>query len=280
MNIKRTVSRTGLQIKKHSPEILLVTGLVGVVGTVYLAVKAGKKVDTTLAEFEERKPVQYGLDEEHNETESVGELHPEDKKELITQIALDVAPAVGLGIISIGCICASYGIINKRLVLVSGALGTTTDRLNQYRLRVKEEYGEEAEDKLFNVSRQSRETVTDDGEVIIEDFEVLDGDHTGGAFRFFYDDASSQFSHNDPEYNKLFLDSKEKMFNELLLANGHVFLNDVLVALDIPKVPVGQLVGWTDCGGNIDFGLYKGPQDMGECVLLNFNVQGYIYNQI
>ena len=43
-NLSRTFTRAGLKLKKHSPEILLVTGVVGVVTSSVMACKATLKV--------------------------------------------------------------------------------------------------------------------------------------------------------------------------------------------------------------------------------------------
>ncbi len=276
MSIKKVAKMGVLQLKKYSPEILLAVGVVGIVGTVVLSVKASKKIDGILEDFEGKKPVVNVIEGEGVE---LGELHPEDKKDLVIKVTLAAAPAVGVGALSVGCILASYGIVNHRLVVVSGLLGTTTEKFANYRQRVKDEYGEEIEQKIYTKVKEKREGVNKKGEPIIEDFEVLDSDVTGGAFRFFYDNGSSQFTSGDGLYNKLFLESKEEMFNRLLRRDGYVFLNDILRSLDLPVIPAGQLVGWTDNGFDIDFGLRK-DDNYDECVTLDFNVHGYIYNQI
>ena len=46
----KTFHRVGFQIKKHSPEILLVTGITGVVTSAVMACKATTKVDTIVEE--------------------------------------------------------------------------------------------------------------------------------------------------------------------------------------------------------------------------------------
>lgn len=279
--IVKAYSTTKLQVKKYSPELLLGAGIIGIGATIYLAIKATKEVDKTLEEFEGRKAVTYSENEVGEEIEKC-ELHSEDKKELIKKVAIQVAPAVGTGILSLGCICASYGIINKRVVLLGGVLGTTTEKLNNYRERIKKEYGEEVEERLFNgVKKVTRETTNEKGKTVVEEFDSFEeSPSAGGAFRFIWDENATQFVFADGTYNKLFLDSKEKEFNDRLLATGYVFLNDVLRALGIDPVPVGQLVGWTTMNGAIDFGAYKTTNEWDERVLLDFNVQGYIYNQL
>jgi hypothetical protein len=47
-----------------------------------------------------------------------------------------------------------------------------------------------------------------------------------------------------PAYNKIFLNSQETYFNDLLKAKGYVFLNDVYKSLGIPETRFGQRMGW------------------------------------
>ena len=50
----RAVNRAGLQLKKHSPEILVVTGVVGVVTSAVMACRATTKIDTIIDEAKEK----------------------------------------------------------------------------------------------------------------------------------------------------------------------------------------------------------------------------------
>ena len=92
------------------------------------------------------------------------------------------------------------------------------------------------------------------------------------------------------EFNQMFLKQQQQYANELLRANGRLYLNDVYKMLGIPTTNAGQVVGWiydenNPIGDNfVDFGLYD------DCnadfinghtlnALLNFNVDGCILNR-
>ena len=49
-NLTRGLNRLGLKLKKHSPEILMVTGTIGVVTSAVMACKATLKVNDILEE--------------------------------------------------------------------------------------------------------------------------------------------------------------------------------------------------------------------------------------
>ena len=53
-SVTRTFSRAGLQLKKHSPEILVVAGVAGTVVSAIMACKATTKVNFILEEAKEK----------------------------------------------------------------------------------------------------------------------------------------------------------------------------------------------------------------------------------
>mgnify|MGYP003289559182 CR=1 FL=1 len=64
-NVTRTFYKAGFQLKKHSPEILIVTGVVGVVTSAVMACKASTQVGavieghkTDVADFKEIKELE------------------------------------------------------------------------------------------------------------------------------------------------------------------------------------------------------------------------------
>ncbi len=278
MNVKKTLGLFGLQVKKQSPAIFLGLGIVGFGGTVYLTIKSKKKVDIILKEAED-----YAL-------ESGKELTKDEKIKLATDISIAVAPPVLVGIASVGCVMASYGIMNKRLAIISGALAATSDQFRDYRSRVTDKYGSDAEYEIRNKFKKETSTeLNEKGKEVITETELFAEDLALDGYRFFFDRSCNPFVPGDTQYNEMFVDSVEKLMNSRLSAKGFVFLNDVLEALGIDKVPAGQLVGWVDNGGYIDFGMYKKENpsanrfyknDRQEAMLLDFNVQGPMYNMI
>lgn len=62
-------------------------------------------------------------------------------------------------------------------------------------------------------------------------------------FNVKFDGANPHFS-NDGEINLMFLRSVQNHMNNLLQVRGHLFLNEVLDELSIPRTYEGQLLGW------------------------------------
>lgn len=101
--------------------------------------------------------------------------------------------------------------------------------------------------------------------------------------RWFNEESSTSW--NKPpfvEYNWLFLRQHQNWANDILMARGHVFLNDIHDVLGLSRTAMGQIVGWTyEEGARIDFGCWEqentplDPHADG-AILLDFNVQGPI----
>jgi hypothetical protein len=179
---------------------------------------------------------------------------------------------------SIGLLTTSHVTMTKR----NNALGATVVALSkayeEYRDRVREEVGEERELELYHGIKDV-EIKTKDGKAVIK---VVDPNNTSIYARFF-DEGSKNWVKN-AEYNRMFLNGIQAYMNDLLHARGHLFLNEVYDALDIPRSDAGQHVGWTMYGDGdlfVDFGIIEvynanfvnGSEPR---ILLDFNVDGPI----
>ena len=297
----RLLYSTQYQIKKHSPEILMVAGIAGtIVGTV-LACKATTKVSEIIEEKNknvedvhtclEKKPKEY--------TE-------EDSKKDLTIIYAQTgvklfklyAPAIGVMALSFASIIAGHKVLKKRNIAIAAAYAAIDKGFKQYRKNVIEEFGEGVDQQMrFGLKSKEIKKKDKDGKTVKETEYYIDPegnplDNISEYARFF--DASSENFAKDPEYNMMFLRRQQDYANEMLKSRGHLFLNEVYDLLDIPRSKAGQVVGWVyDKNGNtkgdnyVDFGLYRNDQGTRRFVngldyniLLDFNVDGVIYDII
>ena len=124
--MSRTVSKIGFQLKKHSPEILVVAGVAGTVVSAVMACKATTKISEILDESKDT------IDSIHavSENEEMAERYSEEdgKKDLMIvyaqtglKLAKLYAPAVILGGLSIASILASNNILRKRNIAIAAA---------------------------------------------------------------------------------------------------------------------------------------------------------------
>lgn len=302
-SVSYNAHRIGFKIKKASPEIMVVAGVVGVVTSTVMACKATTKVNDILEET--RKQV----DDVHNVLDSdvisEDEYNNDDAKKdlaiIYTQTGVELiklyAPSVIVGALSITGILASHKILKKRNVALTAAYATIDRSFKEYRGRVVERFGKELDRELrYNIKAQEIEekTVDKDGNETIEKktISVVDPNMYSDYARIF--DNGSMGWTKDPEYNLMFLKLQQNQANDRLRAQGYLFLNDVYDMLGIPRTKAGQIVGWiydkeNPVGDNfVDFGIYDIYNEKAcdfvngreRSIVLDFNVDGNILDMI
>ena len=297
----RLLSSTQYQIKKHSPEILMVAGIAGtIVGTV-LACKATTKVSEIIEEKNKNvKDVHTCL--EDNTKEYTEEDSKKDLTIIYAQTGVKLfklyAPAIGVMALSFASIIAGHKVLKKRNIAIAAAYAAIDKGFKQYRKNVMEEFGEGVDQQMrFGLKSKEIKKKDKDGKTVKETEYYIDPDanplNNISEYARFFDAASENFA-KDPEYNMMFLRRQQDYANEMLKSRGHLFLNEVYDLLDIPRSKAGQVVGWVyDKNGNtkgdnyVDFGLYRNDQGTRRFVngleyniLLDFNVDGVIYDII
>lgn len=302
-SVSYNAHRIGFKIKKASPEIMVVAGVVGVVASTVMACKATTKVNDILEET--RKQV----DDVHNVLDSdvitEEEYNNDDAKKdlaiIYTQTGVKLiklyAPSVIVGALSITGILASHKILKKRNVALTAAYATIDRSFKEYRGRVVERFGKELDRELrYNIKAQEIEekTVDKDGNETVEKktISVVDPNMYSDYARIF--DNGSMGWTKDPEYNLMFLKLQQNQANDRLRAQGYLFLNDVYDMLGIPRTKAGQIVGWiydedNPVGDNfVDFGIYDIYNEKAcdfvngreRSIVLDFNVDGNILDMI
>lgn len=314
-SMTRTLNRAGLQLKKHSPEILLVTGIVTGGIALVAACKATTKLESVLAETKNNVEQVHECAaageiriQEGEEIRSVEYTEDDSKKDLtiiyakgVWNVAKLYAPAIGLGAISLTCILASHGIIHKRNTALAAAYTAVDSSFKDYRKRVVERFGEELDHELkYNIKAKEVEEVVmqEDGTEAIVSTTVncIDDPNLPSTYARYFDNMCTGFQDTgnrevDHEHNLKFLKMQQKYATQRLQTVGHLFLNEVYDMLGIPRTSAGAIVGWVydeknPIGDNfVDFGIYDkysvNARDFvngrDSVILLDFNVDGPIY---
>ena len=303
MNVAtRTFHKVGFKFKKHSPEILVVSGIVGAIAGAVMACKATTKLNEVLEESKEQVDQIHGYVEENGYSEKYSE--EDSKKDLAivyTQTAVKVAkiyaPAVAVGAVSIAAILGGHRILRKRNIALAAAYTTIDKGFKEYRERVIERFGKELDKELkYNIkAKEVEEVVTDDKgkeKIVKKTINVADPNTTSDYARFF-DDGCTGWE-KDPELNLMFLRRQQSHANDMLKARGYLFLNEVYEMLGIPRTKAGQIVGWiydekNPIGDNfVDFGIYDINNEKNRdfvngyerTILLDFNVDGNILDMM
>lgn len=301
-HLTRTLNRTGLKIKKHSPEILLVTGTVGVVASTVMACKATLKVEEIVDEAKEKIDTIHQVSADPTMAEKYSE--EDGKKDLAivyTQTAVKFVklygPSVTIGVASLACMIGSNRILNKRNAALAAAYAAVDKSFKEYRGRVIERFGKQMDRELrYNIKAQEIEETTVDANgketITKKTVDVMDP-NSYSQYAIVFDDSNEGWD-PDPERSKYFLIQQQNWANERLKSRGHLFLNEVYDMLGAKRTKAGAQVGWVydenNCEGDnfVDFGIFdtNSPKardfvnGIEKVIVLDFNVDGYILDMI
>ena len=301
-HLTRTLNRTGLKIKKHSPEILLVTGTVGIVASTVMACKATLKVEEIADEAKEKIDTIHQVSADPAMAEKYSE--EDGKKDLAivyTQTAVKFiklyGPSVTIGVASLACMIGSNRILNKRNAALAAAYAAVDKSFKEYRGRVIERFGKQMDRELrYNIKAQEIEETAIDANgketVTKKTVDVMDP-NSYSQYAIVFDDSNEGWD-PDPERSKYFLIQQQNWANERLKSRGHLFLNEVYDMLGAKRTKAGAQVGWVydekNCEGDnfVDFGIFdtNSPKardfvnGIEKVIVLDFNVDGYILDMI
>lgn len=296
-SVNGMASKTVMKLKKHSPEILVVAGIAGTVVSAVLACKATTKVAEILDE------TKGTLDTIHEgmETGAINgqEYTTEDgKKDTVVvyaqtgmKLAKLYAPAIILGTLSITSILASNNILRKRNVALGAAYAAIDKSFKEYRGRVIERFGEQVNTELkYGIKAKKFEEIEVDPETgkekKVKKTVMVADPNLQSDYAVYFDSKSRNYETN-PDYNRMFLKAQQAFANDKLQTRGHLFLNEVLDDLDLPRTPAGQIVGWTKDGpdGYVNFRIVEVERETEDgrhepALLLDFNVEGNIWEKM
>lgn len=304
--LSRSFHKVGFKFKKHSPEILAVTGVVGVVTSAVMACKATTKVNDIVDEAKET------IDKIHD---SVGKgLHTSDGEEYTEEVAKKdltivytqtglkfvklYGPSVALGVASLACLLGSNHILRKRNLALAAALTNVATSFKEYRGRLVDRFGKDFDRELrFGIkAKEVEETVIDeDGKetTVTKTVEVVDPNTAHSLYSIVFCEGNTGWTRN-AELNKVFLIQQQNWANDKLKMNGVLTLNEVYDMVGAPRTAYGQIAGWVwtedgTIGDNfVDFGLFDVNNEKAcdfingreKSIILDFNCIGNILEYI
>lgn len=304
--VSRSFHKVGFKLKKHSPEILVVAGVVGIVTSTVMACKATTKVNDIVDEAKET------VDTIHN---SVGKgLRTSDGEEYTQEVAnKDLAivytqtgwkfvklygPAVALGVASIGCMIGSNQILRKRNVALAAAFTAVDTSFKDYRGRLIDRFGKDLDRELrFGIkAKEVEERVVDENgneTTVTKTVEVIDPNVAHSMYSVVFCEGNTGWTKN-PELNKVFLIQQQNWANDKLRLKGYLTLNDVYEMVGAPTTSYGQIAGWVytedgSVGDNfVDFGIFDVNNEKAcdfvngreRSIILDFNCIGNILDYI
>lgn len=294
--IVRKVSMSLLKGQKHSPTILFVGGVAGVVATTIVASRATLKAGAVLDHAKSRV-AEADLMVQNPASEYSEEDRNKDVIYFYTQASVDIlklyTPALVIGALSIGMLTGSHQILTKRNAALTAAYASLDRAFAEYRDRVREHYGDKHQlaDDVFRHGHENRPIDVEDenGNPIVE-WQSRVGNNRPSMYAIFFDETNENFK-RIPEMNRIFLDAIERQANFRLHQRGHLFLNELYDMMGAPRTRAGAIVGWIDGEGDsfVDLGIFRDGESRAlrdfvngheAAVLIDPNVDGVIWDHI
>ena len=198
-------------VKKNASTILTVVGSAGVVATAVLSVKATPKAMRLLENAKEEK-----------------------KEDLTVMEKVKIAgpayiPAVLTGVGTVACIFGANILNQRQQAAMSSAYALLDNSYRNYRNKVKELYGEDADGKV-------KEELAKD-KYKEQDIEVSDGK------QLYYDEYSERYFEATSEQ----MLRAENVINRRMMETSGAYLNEWYELVGLERTDYGDYMGWSSC---------------------------------
>lgn len=292
----RAIGHSKLLLVKAAPDLMTYGGIAVVGFGVYMFCKASMELNSHLETHDQNmETIEDRIHTENMDIREANKLKSKEGRAFAGDMVKLYGPAATTTICGFALILGGHHLINKRATAISAAYKALEKGYSQYRRRVREDLGDEADRKyLYGLNRQTTDVIVKDEEgnekKVTADILVPSELKEHSPYARFFDEFSTQWTRN-PEYNLMFLNSTQNYANDKLHAVGHLFLNEVYEMLGLPHTQAGSVVGWVlNKGGDncVDFGIYDLRDQVKRAfvngfepsILLDFNVDGVIYDLI
>lgn len=286
--VSRLVSSQVLKTQQASPTLLFVGGVAGAVTATVLACKATLKLEAELklteSTIEAVKDHQSDTYSDADRQKDLGIVYVQSTVRIVKLYS----PALIVGGLSIAALTKSHSILNKRNAGLVAAYKVLEKGFDEYRERVIAEHGAD-KDQEYMYGTREREIVipTKNGDKIA----TVKGPKKESLYAKWFAYETSGEWNSTRELNEAFLKLNQVWLNDRLRMKGHLFLNEAYDQLGLTRTTEGAVVGWKykDGGdGYVTFGCfddYTGEikdtrKGEGGSILLDFNVDGIIYDKI
>ena len=239
-------------IKKNGPIILTCLASVGTVATAVIAVRETPKAIKLLEEAKEKKGA---------------ELTTIEKVKVAGPVYI---PAIATGVGTIACMAGSTILSHKQTVSMAGAYALASSSFTDYKNKLKELYGEEADAKIREEILKDKYTANPQpigAECLCGVATDLASECDDRETVLFYDDFSQRYF----EARMIDVFAAEYHLNRNFAICGEANPNEFYEFLGIPKIEGGSAVGWSAAYGYcwVDFDHKKVTMDGGlECYII------------
>lgn len=231
MGFSQMMGKARYFLKTHKPLILGITGTVGVVGgTIGVGIASTKleeKVDIRRQQVEEAK--------------AAGDMKAVRKARMgmVGDVTRLYGPAVAVEAAGLGCMWYGGAELNKRNMALTAGIAAISASYADYRARVKDEYGAEADEKFYfgrDINGASAENHAVEAQKV---------QFSPGSTSRLFDRSNRYWNQQLFEQNILFLKSKQDEMNRRLHMDTFLTLNTVYDQLGFPPTDAGLVYGWS-----------------------------------
>jgi hypothetical protein len=236
-------------IKKHSPTILTVCSVGATLGAVVTtATSTWKAKDVIEAHNAEINDIHEEL-KEHDDPETRKKLAKKYIKTGLDMTDLYLAPVILTGV-SIASSIASNKISNSRIAALGASYTLLKQMYDKYRERVKEKYGEEADqDIMMGAKEVEKEVVDKKGKVKKVKEKVYDiNSAINNPYAILLGDGIESNLQGNHWYDIALLQSIEKRLTYDINANGYILMMDIANALGVKPSSKQQHDIWSTHG--------------------------------
>lgn len=238
---------------KNAPIILTSVGIIGMIGTTVMAVKATPKAIKLLEEKKKR---------EHRDS-----LPPKDVVKTTWKCYI---PAAVTGVASTACLLKASSITTRRNAALLTAYNLSRSALSEYKDKVVETIGEKKEREIEEAiakDKLERDPVCNN-EVIITD----------RGTTLCYDGMFGRYFMSDRDAIR---EAINEINRKIITGDMYASLNDFYYELNLSKVDIGDSLGWNIDDGklSIDFDTQLASNGV-PCLVIRYNVPpNYNYNR-
>lgn len=218
--IQTTIKQLNKAVNKNSPGILTAMGVAGLIGSVFMAVDASRKADEAL-----KQEIIFRRDELLDDRP----LTFEDKIVVTWKF---YAPTAIMVLGTAGCIIGSNHINRRRQAVLASLLAVAERGLSEYQAKVVETIGEKKEEAIRGEIAADRiEANPPSDKTII---------FTGHGDYLCQDVFSGQYFRSTKEQ----IEKAEIKFNQQLLREGWLGINEFYYELGLSSIELGDEMGW------------------------------------
>jgi len=308
-----SISKLEFWTKKHSPELLIVGGIISTAASIILAVKATTKLESVLKPANEK--IKKIHEDMHNENKlASGEYTvAHGRKDLTVAYAKTgfelvklYAPSAIAFSLSVASMVGSHNIMKGRNLALAAAYTTLENGYKGYRDRIRAKIGEKAERAIYRGETDEEIVISEIGKdgkekEVTKKVKSPKVDIDADPYLLVFDSTNPNWEPSGRK-NLDFLIGKQMYLNQRLRAKGHLFLHEVYEGLGIEpftlgenKVAASRFLGWiynpdiktidnyvsfgiSDSMGNLNQdvadALRRGERD----IFIEFNCDGDILN--